>query len=139
MEQRVSTNPLKKEFRTYVNSRSRKPLKAIIERMSKAALHPVSFWDQMKFLYCAERKVEFEVRVEVRLRLQLYHQISDPPPGLHGDGTRNSLAVVESRREQNRNARRHSQDERSSITPSAPSKYSEKSDGQNHHTNKPHA
>ena len=44
MEQRVFTNSLKEEFCTYVNSRSGKPLKAISERMSKAALHPVSFW-----------------------------------------------------------------------------------------------
>ena len=64
--------------------------------MSKAALHPVSFWDQMKFLYCAERKVEFEVRVEVRLRLQLYHQKANPALELHGYGAINSPSVAES-------------------------------------------
>ena len=35
MEQRVSTNYLKKEFHTYVNSRSGKPLEAIRKQTIK--------------------------------------------------------------------------------------------------------
>ena len=76
MEQRVSINSLKKGFRTYVNSRSGKPLKSISERTSKAALHPVSFFGQVTFLYPVERKFEFKVRVKVGLRLQLHRQIA---------------------------------------------------------------
>ena len=62
MELRFSTNPLNKVFRLYSNNRSGKPLKAISEGMSKAALRPFSFFDQVKFLYLAESKVEFKVR-----------------------------------------------------------------------------
>ena len=43
MEQRVSMNSLKKGFRTYINSRSGKPLKSISKRTRKAALRLVSF------------------------------------------------------------------------------------------------
>ena len=48
MEQRVSTNSFKKEFRRYVNSRSEKPLKDIRKLTSKADLRPVLFWGSIE-------------------------------------------------------------------------------------------
>ena len=72
MYQRFFTNYLEKKFRTYVSSKSGKPLKNIIKRTSKADLHPVSFWYQVKSLYRAERKARLDVRVKARLRLKLH-------------------------------------------------------------------
>ena len=56
MEQIFLINFLNKKFRTYVNSRSDKPLKDIRERTSKADLHPVSFWgsSEVTLLYRAQ-------------------------------------------------------------------------------------
>ena len=88
MEKTVFSNSLKKELRTYVNIKSGKPLKAISKRTSKAALRPVSCWDQVKDLHCAESKFDFEVRVKVRLRLQLHCHIYDQSPEMQRDGCR---------------------------------------------------
>ena len=54
------------------------------------------FGDQDKFLYRAERKVKFEVRVKLSSRLQLYHHEADPPSEIHGNGARNSPTIAES-------------------------------------------
>ena len=54
MEQIFFVNSLKKEFRTYVDIQIGKALKAISKQIIKAALLPVSFWVQGKFLYHAE-------------------------------------------------------------------------------------
>ena len=85
MEQIFFTDYLQKYFSMCVNSKSGKPLKAIIERTRMAEVSPVSFWGQVKLLYRVYRKVELEVRVKVILWLHLHRQADDQPPELQGD------------------------------------------------------
>ena len=69
------------------NSKIGKPLKAISKQTSKVDLCPISFWCQVKFLYRVERKIDFEVRVKVKLQIQPHCHTADQPPELHGDGS----------------------------------------------------
>ena len=48
---------------------------------------PSFVWDKVKFLYRAEHKVEFEVRVKVRLWIQLHLHTANQLPDLHRDGS----------------------------------------------------
>ena len=68
MEHIVSTNSLNKEFCTYVNIRIGKPQRLSVNGRVRHLYSQIRFWDKVKFLYRAERKVEFEVKQPTHTR-----------------------------------------------------------------------